>query len=235
MQITRTFISDSLYHEKQQSKVNAMRNFKPMPIAEVRSKNDYRNRELYVYYYAPLIFSAIEKEIGEDKMWEWIKALLQSPTVFTNYHFFEETLSKVVNNKSTFELLRDKYLSSDQALQNAVSTLNIKADESITKEQNPVAKTYYYFFFSEPQVDAGSSQNHVVRHTEVLHFTGTPDELSKMAGPIFQKIDKECENEGGCSSEFNTYDSKEKAEQRLQFWINRANKKGNMIVKVLNP
>ena len=90
LNITRTWISDSLYREKLQSKVRAMRNFNPVPIAEVRSKSDYKNRELYVYYYAPLIFSAIEKEIGEEKMWEWIKALLQSPAVFTNYSFLNK-------------------------------------------------------------------------------------------------------------------------------------------------
>jgi hypothetical protein len=40
LQITRTLISDSLYRQKLQSKVRAMRNFKPIAVAKVRSKND---------------------------------------------------------------------------------------------------------------------------------------------------------------------------------------------------
>ena len=236
LNITRTWISDSLYRDKLQSKVSAMHNFQPIPVAQIRSKNDYKNRELYVYYYAPLIFSAIEKEIGEEKMWKWIKELLQSSTVFTNYNFFEQTLNKVVNDKTQFELLREKYFSSDKAFQNAVSTLHIPVDETTSyASEKPVVKTYYYFLFTEPRVDAGSSQNHVFKHTEVLEVTCTADELSKVANPIFKRIAYECENEGGCSSEFNTYDSREKAQQRLLFWINRAKKHGNMIEKILKP
>ncbi|HWJ25256.1 MAG TPA: hypothetical protein VNS32_01870, partial [Flavisolibacter sp.] len=47
---TRIWIGDSLYREKLQSKARAMRNFEPIPIANVHSKSDYRNRELYIYY-----------------------------------------------------------------------------------------------------------------------------------------------------------------------------------------
>ncbi|MGB8192448.1 MAG: hypothetical protein WCF67_11040 [Chitinophagaceae bacterium] len=236
LRITRTWISDSLYSERLQSKAHAMRNFKPIPITEVRSKNDYMNRELYVYYYAPLIFSAIEKEIGEDKMWEWIKALLQSPAVFTNYLFFEQTLTKVVNDKTRFGLLREKYFSSEHALQNAVLTLNIPANRaSPVAGEKPMVKTYYYFFFSRPLMDAGSSQNRVIKHTGILEITCTPDELSKMARPIFERIADECENDAGCSSDFNTYESMEKAQAALQRWLGRYNKSGALLVKILKP
>jgi hypothetical protein len=236
LHITRTLISDSLYREKLQSKVRAMRNLNPTPIAKVRSKTDYNNRELYVYYYAPLIFSAIEREIGDEKMWEWIKALLQSPAVMTNYIFLEQTLNKVVNDKNRFELLREKYFSSEHTLQNAISTLNIQADESSSSEgEKPVAKTYYYFFFSRPMTDAGSSQNHVIKRTEILQITCTRDELSKMSQPIFKRLKDECENDSGCTGDFNIYDSKEKAQSALQRWLERYNKNGTLLVKILKP
>jgi hypothetical protein len=229
-------ISDSLYQKKLQSKVNAMRNFKPMPMAEVRSRSDYRNRELYVYYYAPLIFSAIEKEIGQEKMWEWIKALLQSPAVFTNYMFLEQALNKVVNDKNKLGLLREKYFSSERAVQNAASTLNIPVDEPTpAASEKPMVKTYYYFFFSRPLTDSGSSQNRVIKHTEILQITCTWDELSKMAQPIFKRIADECENEAGCTSDFNIYDSMEKAQAALKRWLTRYNKDGALLVKILKP
>ncbi|TDX00385.1 M1 aminopeptidase family protein [Dinghuibacter silviterrae] len=236
LNITRTLISDSIYRADLQSKVRAMRNFKPTPIANIHSKYDYGDRELYVYYYAPLLFSALEKEIEEDKMWEWIRALLQSPMVFTNYTFIEETLSKVVNNETRFAVLREKYFTSDHALQNAITTLNIPTDALTPAEAKDTAtKTYYYFFFSGPMIDAGSSQNRVIKHTEIQQITCTREELSKMARPIFKKIADECENEAGCSSDFNTYDSMEKAQAALQRWLKRRNKDGVLVVKILTP
>jgi hypothetical protein len=236
LNITHTLISDSLYREKLQSKARALRNFKPIPITEIHSSGDYRNRELYVYYYAPLIFSAIEKEIGEEKMWQWIKMLLQSPTVFTNYQFVEQTLNKVLNDKTRFESLREKYFSSERTLQNALLTLNIPGNESSPSAgEKPEVKTYYYFFFSRPLLDAGSSQNRVIKHTEILQISCTPDELSKMAQPIFKRIADECENDSGCTSDFNTYDSIEKAQAALQRWLGRYNKNGALLVKILKP
>lgn len=236
LHITRTQISDSLYRQKLESKVRAMRNFKPMAMAAVRSNSDYQNRELYVYYYAPVIFSAIEKEIGEEKMWEWIKSLLQTPAVFTNYTFFEQALSKVVKDKSKMDQLREKYLSSLTALQNAKAAIGISLDEAplTNTEAKPVTKTYYYFFFSRPLMDAGSSQNRVIKHTEIREITCTREELSKMADPIFKKLKEECENDAGCSADFNTYDSMEKAETALKRWLDRHNKPG-MQVKILKP
>jgi hypothetical protein len=236
LHITRTQISDSMYQEKLEAKVRAMRNLVPTPMANINSNTDYKNRELYVYYYAPLIFSAIEKEIGEEKMWKWIKELLQSPAVFTNYTFLKNSLEKVVNDKTMFALLKKKYLTAENGLQNAVAKLNIPADEMSTfDKEKPVTKTYYYFFFSRPMMDAGSSQNHVIKHTEVSQYTSTWDELSKMAKPIFKKMADGCENEAGCTADFNTYDSLEKAQAALQRWLGRHNKKGNMLVKVLKP
>lgn len=236
LHITRTRISDSLYRQKLESKVRAMRNFKPTAIAAVRSNNDYQDRELYVYYYAPVIFSAIEKEIGEEKMWEWIKSLLQTPAVFTNYTFFEQTLGKVVKDKNKMDQLREKYLSSPTALQHAKATIGIAVDEAprVTASENPAARTYYYFFFSRPLMDAGLSQNRVIKHTEIRQITCTPEELSKMADPIFDRLKAECENEAGCSADFNTYDSMEIAETALKRWLNRHNKPG-MEVKILKP
>jgi hypothetical protein len=234
--ITQALISDSLYREKLESKAMALRNFKPIPIGDIHSSGDYKNRELYVYYYAPIIFSAIEREIGEEKMWKWIKALLQTPTVFTNYQFVEETLKRVVNDKTKFESLRDKYFSSEHSLQNAFLALNINAIESFPSAgEKSKVKTYYYFFFSRPILDNGSSQNRVIKHTEILQLTGTSDDLSRMGKPIFKQIKDECENDAGCTSDLNTYDSMEKAQEALQRWLGRYNKDNACVIKILKP
>ncbi|MBS1510044.1 MAG: hypothetical protein JST86_04335 [Bacteroidetes bacterium] len=236
LNITRSLISDSLYHKKLLAKVRALNNFKPIPVDGIQSKNDYMNRELYVYYYAPLIFLAIEKEIGEDNMWAWIKSLLQSPATFTNRAFVEATLSKVVNDKNKFAALRDKYFSGTHTLQNAVATLQLATGEpAAAAAGKPAAKTYYYFFFSRPVLDAGSSQNMVIKRTDIQQITCTPDELSKMAEPVFKRIEDACENESGCSADFNTYDSLETAQAALKRWLGKYNKNGTLVVKVLKP
>lgn len=231
---TKKFISDSIYREKLQSKVRSMRNLSPVAIAKIHSKNDYENRELYVYYYAPLLFSAIEKEIGEEKMWEWMKSLLLSPTTITNYTFFEQTLNKVVNDKTKFDHLFERYFNSDSSFQNVVSTLKIQTDVSRnTKDEKPIPKTYYYFFFSRPLTDIGSSQNKMIVHTEIGQVTCTQAELSKMAKPIGTRVKAECKNDSGSTSDFNTYDSMEMAQSALKRWLDRYNKNGTMLVKIL--
>lgn len=232
--IARTMTGDSVYQAKIKSKFRALRNFEPLPIASVRSKSDYRDRELFVYYYAPVIFLAIEKEIGETKMWEWMSALLKQPATFTNYAFFEGTLRTAVNNMSVFDLVRERYLVSPKALQNAAERLQVtEPSAGHSDEQAQAAKTYYYFFFSRPMIDAGSEQNEVIKHTEILQVTCTPAELSKMADPIFKKIQEVCENEGGCTADFNTYDSMETAQAALKRWLTRFNPGGKLKVKVV--
>lgn len=234
LHITQKFISDSLYQEKLKSKVRSMRNLSPVAIAKIRANSDYKNRELYVYYYAPLIFSAIEKEIGEEKMWEWMKSLLLSPAVITNYAFFGQTLKKVVNNNTKFDRLSEKYFNSDSSFQNVLSTLNIQTNELPTaKNEKPVTKTYYYFFFSRPMTDIGSSQNKMIVHTEIRQIICTQEELSKMAKPIFKRVKEECKNDSGSSSDFNTYDSMDTAQAALKRWLDRYNKNGTMVVKIL--
>jgi hypothetical protein len=234
LHITQRFISDSLYQEKLQSKVRSMRNLSPVPVAKIRSKTEYENRELYVYYYAPLLFSAIEKEIGEEKMWEWMKSLLLSSTVITNYTFFEQTLKKVVNDKTECDRLFQRYFNSDSSFQNVISTLNIQTDELQTsKDKKTVTKTYYYFFFSRPLTDIGSSQNKMIVHTEIGQVTCTQEELSKMAKPIGTRVKEESKNDSGSTSDFNIYDSMETAQTALKRWLDRYNKNGTMVVKIL--
>ncbi len=234
--ITQALVSDSLYRDVLQSKVRALSNFKPVAMADVHTAKDYKDRELYVYYYAPIIFSAIEKEIGEAKMWQWIKALLQTPAVFTNYQFVQQTFNKVLNNKTTADLLSAKYFSSPQALQNALATLHIAGDQSAASAgKQPEVKTYYYFFFSRPVVDAGATQNQVIKHTEIAQITCLPNELTAMAAPVFKKMAAACENEGGCTADFNTYDTMEQAQAALQRWLTRYNKTGILLVKILKP
>ena len=56
-----------------------------------------------------------------------------------------------------------------------------------------------------------------------------------MSKAIFKKFENECEDESGCYSNFNIYDSMEMAQSALKLWLERNNKNGTMLVKILKP
>ncbi len=126
MQITREFFKDSMYNAKIDEKIKSLKDFKPVPFAGIKNANDYGNRELYVYYYAPLIYTAIEKEIGMDNMWKWMHALLDTKADFTNFAYVEQTLSTTLNNDKQYQQIKAKYFTSDSSLNNAIATITGK-------------------------------------------------------------------------------------------------------------
>lgn len=123
LQITKNLISDSIYNKKISDKITALKDFSAIPFFKIKSKSDYINRELYVYYYAPIIFTAIEKEIGEENMWKWLKAILEATTDFTNYAFLEQTLGSVLHDNEKLALIRSKYFDTDNSVENAKKLL----------------------------------------------------------------------------------------------------------------
>jgi hypothetical protein len=124
-QVGKHLMTDSTYIKMVQKKIKALNNFSATPFGNITSKNDYKNRELYVYYYAPLIFTAIEKEVGEQVMWKWLKTILDTKADFTNYAFLEQTLNSVLHDKNKLETLKSKYFYSDQSLGNAIKAVGL--------------------------------------------------------------------------------------------------------------
>jgi hypothetical protein len=123
MKVAKNLISDSVYSAKIKNKNSNLQGFKSVPFGKVKTKSDYINRELYVYNYAAVIFTAIEKEIGEERMWAWVRNLLSTPTGFTNYAFIKETLSAALKDPQLFDRLERTYFTSDSSLQNAIKVI----------------------------------------------------------------------------------------------------------------
>lgn len=124
--VTKYLIGDSVFKSRLSKRSGMLYGFEATPFSKVSSKDDYKNRELYVYYYAPILFLAIEKEIGEEKMWKWLNTILTTKTVFTNYIFLRQTLRSTLNNEQLSDLVDQKYFSSDQAIRNAFEKLGLK-------------------------------------------------------------------------------------------------------------
>lgn len=121
--VTKTLIADSIYQNVINKKIKALAKFEGTPFSQIKNKGDLKNREFYAYYYAPIIFTAIEKEIGEKKMWSWLRNILNTPTELTDYAFFEKTFDAAVTNKTEAERIKAKYFQSAEALQNAIKTI----------------------------------------------------------------------------------------------------------------
>src|SRR6185369_610364 len=122
----KTLISDSIFQTMVDQKIRSLKFFKAKPFDHIKTIDvfaDQGYRELYVYYYTPIILTAIEKEIGEQNMWKWMKTMMATKTEFTDYTFLENTLKITLNNSDKLELVKSKYLSSSQSLENAMEAL----------------------------------------------------------------------------------------------------------------
>ena len=126
MILTRNLIGKDVYEEKLDRKIKSLENFNAIPFSKIRSDSEYHNRELYVYNYAPIIFLAIEKGIGEKQMWKWLNTILTTPTNFTNYDFLISTLQQTLHDNKKFYFLKTSFLENNKSFENAINTLNTK-------------------------------------------------------------------------------------------------------------
>ncbi|WP_461450061.1 gluzincin family metallopeptidase [Mucilaginibacter sp.] len=115
------------YHDLLQVKFDRLQNlhhYKPFSL--VKTEADYGNREYYLYYYAPVIFLAIQKEIGEQVMWRWLKAMVATKSDRTDYNLFLDTFNSSVTDPVLRKKIIGNYFTSDNALQNAKDELGEK-------------------------------------------------------------------------------------------------------------
>ena len=122
LKITKQFINDETYFSNVNKKLTQVQNKKFTAIKEIKDSSDYGNRNLYVYTYAPIIWLAIEKEIGEEHMWQWLNKLLTVKTERTDYQFIIATLASVIE-KDKLDFIINTYLSNNNSIENARAVL----------------------------------------------------------------------------------------------------------------
>lgn len=123
LELTKEIIGKEVYNQKITDKIKELEDFEPIPMGKIKEEAGYDDRELYVYYYAPIIFTAIKKEIGEEKMWEWLSTLLKTETNFTNYDFLISTLRTTLHNDKLTNFIESQYLTNDNSLNNAIDKI----------------------------------------------------------------------------------------------------------------
>lgn len=122
--LTRNVEGEEPYHNllvNKFDKLNNLHNYKPFSM--IKTEADYGNREYYLYYYAPVLFLAIQKEIGNRAMWNWLKTMVATKSDHTNYKFLLDTFNSAVTDPELRGKIINKYFNSQNALQNAKNEL----------------------------------------------------------------------------------------------------------------
>jgi len=122
--LTRNIDGDATYQKLLKSKIERLgklHNYKPFSL--VKTEADYGNREYYLYYYTPVLLLAIQKEIGEQSMWKWLKAMVATRSENMDYRFLLDTFNRTITDPVLREKITNKYFVSENALQNAKDEL----------------------------------------------------------------------------------------------------------------
>ena len=104
---------------KYMAAVNAAHNL--APFNQFRDKS--QATEIYKYRYMPLMLIALQKTIGEEKMWRWLHSVLLTKNAYTNYTFFKSSLLTAGVDAKTFQAFEDKFFNSERALTNLAAAV----------------------------------------------------------------------------------------------------------------
>lgn len=124
LNLTKNLESEQDYRgvlEKRITPLKFLKNYKPW--AQVTKEADYGNREYYLYYYGPVLLTAIEKEIGEEAMRQWLRLMLAAKPSHTDYSFVLSTFKKAVPDAALQQKVIDSYFTSANALNTAVAKI----------------------------------------------------------------------------------------------------------------
>lgn len=118
--LTRDVEGPESYHDVLRDRMLPLRylhNYKP--FAKALTEDDYGNREYYLYYYTPVILTAIEKEIGKAAMWKWLRTMVSTMPEHVDYNFMLNAFKTAVPDKALQEKITSKYFDSGESLANA--------------------------------------------------------------------------------------------------------------------
>jgi hypothetical protein len=117
LQFVKEKLGDSVYKKTIRKYVAAVNEAKGItPLNRVSDMN--QATEVFKYRYVPLLLVALEKNIGQEKMWRWIQSILQTKDALTNYAFFRNSLLNAGVDRNALQSFEDQYMQSDKAIQN---------------------------------------------------------------------------------------------------------------------
>lgn len=117
----RKLVGEAFHQEKIASYRQQVADFEPIPLHEVTRAGEICER--YKYRYAPLMLLAIEREVGEETMWDWIREVLNSDGQVTDFGFLLSSFAKAGIPQETIDYLVEQYIEGEEAKQNVLGKL----------------------------------------------------------------------------------------------------------------
>ena len=116
LQTVKEVLGEESYHKKIDTYLKGTIDYIPKSMATIKNSEI---DETYRYYYVPLLVTALEKEIGKEKVWNWLRTVLKSEkSVKTDYEYFKTSLVKSGIKEIEFKNFEEKYILSEQAKEN---------------------------------------------------------------------------------------------------------------------
>ena len=116
LQTVKEVLGEESYQKKIDAYLKETKDFVPKSLSTIKNNEI---DETYRYYYVPLLITALEKEIGKEKVWNWLRTVLNSDKlVKTDYAFFKSSLIKSGIKESEFKNFEEKYILSEKAKEN---------------------------------------------------------------------------------------------------------------------
>lgn len=213
LQVTRDLLGQSFYDRQIKQYVGACKNLTDFtPLKKIITTSEIT--ETYRYQYIPLMLTALERQIGREQMWKWLKTILVTPNPTTNYALFRSTLLQSGVNEKTIEAFEKTYLESDDGLPNLIA--QFKSNSS----------AYYCWGIAKEVPKTGDTRKPQAFYTTIKSIKYDDKELGKVAQQYFDFAKSHCApaNET-CTSDFNSYDNLEDAQKAQARWIKNLSEK----------
>lgn len=124
LKTVQSILGETFYRQKMQAYFSEITDLKPTALSNITQPNDIN--ETYRYYYVPLLITALEKEMGEERVWRWFQTLLNTNKLAkTDYLFLKETLLKSGISELEFNEFEKKYITANDAKANVLNIVKL--------------------------------------------------------------------------------------------------------------
>ena len=122
IQAARELLGTEVYQKILRNYTAEIESLEPTPLSQITVASEIG--ETYRYRYTPLLLTAIEREIGESRMWEWIRVVINSEPQITDMQFFKSTLLKAGVKQVEYVHILETYIDHPKAKENIVAKVN---------------------------------------------------------------------------------------------------------------
>jgi hypothetical protein len=90
-------------------------------VAALNKASNLETNEMYRYSYAPLLLTALEKQIGSKQMWKWLALVANTKNATTNYAFFKSSLLSSGVSEKKYQAFEDTFINHPKRKENLVA------------------------------------------------------------------------------------------------------------------